>query len=43
VEQCAAAARAAGAEWLHVDFEPELEPFYRAAGYRPTAAGLLRL
>lgn len=27
-------------EWLHVDFEPRLEPFYRACGYRPTEAGL---
>lgn len=30
-------------EWLHVDFEPEYESFYRKAGYVPTAAGLLRL
>ena len=37
------AARARGLEWLHVDFAPELEPFYRAAGYVDTAAGLLRL
>jgi GNAT superfamily N-acetyltransferase len=32
-----------GIEWLHVDYEPPLEPFYRAAGFRPTPAGLLRL
>ena len=41
-----AAARAAadrGAEWLHVDFEPHLAPFYAAAGFRPTQAGLIRL
>ena len=36
-------ARAAGAEWLHVDYEPHLEQFYRGCGFRPTAAGLLRL
>ena len=36
-------ARERGLEWLHVDFAPELEPFYRAAGFRETAAGLLRL
>ena len=36
-------ARERGLEWLHVDFAPELEPFYRAAGFRKTAAGLLRL
>lgn len=36
--------RAAGCEWLHVDFEPELRPFYLAAcGFTPTDAGLLRL
>lgn len=32
-----------GAEWLHVDFEPHLEGFYRACGFRPTAAGLIWL
>lgn len=31
-----------GIEWLHVDYEPALESFYRAAGFRPTHAGLLR-
>lgn len=35
--------RAAGCDWLHVDFEPHLEGFYRACGFAPTAAGLLRL
>jgi GNAT superfamily N-acetyltransferase len=37
------AARDAGCEWLHVDFEPELAPFYVACGFRPTGAGLMRL
>jgi GNAT superfamily N-acetyltransferase len=35
--------RARGARWLHVDYAPELEPFYRSAGFRPTAASLIRL
>ena len=30
-------------EWLHVDFLPEYESFYRKAGYRPTLAGLLEI
>jgi ribosomal protein S18 acetylase RimI-like enzyme len=37
-------AREAGCEWLHVDFDEELEPFYIVAcGFRPTPAGLIRL
>jgi GNAT superfamily N-acetyltransferase len=36
-------ARDRGAYWLHVDFEPHLERFYRACGFRPTLAGLIRL
>jgi GNAT superfamily N-acetyltransferase len=36
-------ARAAGAAWMHVDYEPHLDEFYRGCGFRPTAAGLLRL
>lgn len=43
VEQAALLARQRGAEWLHVDFEPHLEGFYRGCGFRHTAAGLLRL
>jgi GNAT superfamily N-acetyltransferase len=31
----------AGATWLHVDFEPHLEGFYRGCGFAPTTAGLL--
>ena len=34
---------AAGCEWLHVDFEPHLATFYAECGFRPTAAGLMRL
>lgn len=37
-------AKAAGCNWLHVDFGPGLEPFYFAAcGFRPTVAGLIHL
>jgi ribosomal protein S18 acetylase RimI-like enzyme len=37
-------AKAAGCEWIHVDFEERLAPFYFAAcGFRPTAAGLIHL
>jgi ribosomal protein S18 acetylase RimI-like enzyme len=35
-------AEAAGCEWLHVDFEPHLAPFYlKTCGFRPTPAGLI--
>ncbi|KKC35634.1 acetyltransferase [Devosia epidermidihirudinis] len=43
VRQAASLAKARGAHWLHVDFEPRLEPFYRKCGFRPTTAGLMRL
>jgi hypothetical protein len=34
----------AGCEWIHVDFEDRLAPFYfTACGFRPTSAGLIRL
>lgn len=37
-------ARAAGCEWLHVDFEAELESFYLdACGFHPTPAGVIAL
>jgi ribosomal protein S18 acetylase RimI-like enzyme len=32
-----------GLSWLHVDFEPRHEAFYRACGFAPTLAGLRRL
>ena len=38
VRLAAEQAKAAGCEWLHVDYEPELEPFYAQAGFKPTAA-----
>lgn len=43
VREAAAMARERGAEWLHVDFDDDLAPFYQACGFRPTAAGLLDL
>jgi GNAT superfamily N-acetyltransferase len=44
VRQAAPCAKAAGCEWLHVDFEAELAPFYlNAGGFRPTDAGLIHL
>jgi predicted N-acetyltransferase YhbS len=36
-------ARAAGCEWIHVDFEPYLAPFYAACGFVPTQAGVISL
>ena len=43
VRQAVAVARDHGIEWVHVDYEPALEPFYRACGFRPSAAGVMRL
>ncbi len=38
------AARAAGYEWLHVDFDDELKDFYiDICGFTPTNAGLIEL
>ena len=37
-------AKAAGCEWLHVDFEDHLRPFYfGSCGFTPTNAGLIPL
>ncbi len=39
-----AASRDAGCEWLHVDFDDHLRPFYfGACGFEPTNAGLIAL
>lgn len=36
--------KAAGCEWLHVDFESHLRPYYFGrCGFRPTDAGLIAL
>jgi ribosomal protein S18 acetylase RimI-like enzyme len=37
-------AKAAGCEWLHVDFDPQLRPFYfDACGFEAVDAGLVHL
>jgi ribosomal protein S18 acetylase RimI-like enzyme len=43
VRQVVEVARNRGIEWLHVDFEPHLQGFYRRCGFRRTEAGLMRL
>ncbi|CAL9474289.1 GNAT family N-acetyltransferase [Streptomyces sp. enrichment culture] len=44
VAVAAEGARAAGCEWLHVDFEDHLRPFYfDACGFKETTAGLVAL
>ena len=44
VAMAARRSREAGCEWLHVDFEAELRPFYLdACGFRRTDAGLVHL
>jgi GNAT superfamily N-acetyltransferase len=44
VDAARAGAHDAGCEWLHVDFEDDLRPFYfDACGFTPTNAGLIAL
>jgi GNAT superfamily N-acetyltransferase len=43
VRHAASLAQARGCSWLHVDYEPALAPFYQAAGFRASAAGIMRL
>jgi GNAT superfamily N-acetyltransferase len=44
VAAAVAGARAAGCEWLHVDFDDHLRTFYfDACGFTPTNAGLISL
>ena len=44
VAVAASEAKAAGCEWLHVDFEDHLRPFYfGSCGFTPTNAGLIAL
>jgi GNAT superfamily N-acetyltransferase len=43
VGRATAAAKARGAQWLHVDYEAHLEGFYRTCGFKPTLAGLIDL
>ena len=44
VEIAVEEARKAGCEWMHVDFDDDLRPFYfDACGFKPTNAGLIAL
>ncbi|GIE98702.1 GNAT family N-acetyltransferase [Paractinoplanes rishiriensis] len=44
VEAATTEARKAGCDWLHVDYEPHLTPFYeQTCGFHPTTAALRRL
>lgn len=43
IREAVAMARASNCEWLHVDYEPHVESFYAAAGFRPTQAGVIDL
>ncbi len=44
VEVATEAARAAGCEWLHVDFDDELSTFYYdSCGFEPAPAGVIAL
>lgn len=44
VEMARDRAKVAGCEWLHVDFDDHLRPFYLdAAGFTPTNGGLINL
>ncbi len=43
VMRAAQIARDRGITWLHVDYEPHLESFYRSCGFAHTEAGLMRL
>ncbi len=43
VQRATAVAREQGVDWLHVDYEPHLDGFYRSCGFQSTPAGLIRL
>ena len=43
VLEAVAAAQEHGIHWLHVDYEPHLDTFYKQCGFQPTLAGLMRL
>ena len=43
VRRAATLARSRECKWLHVDYEPALAPFYHAAGFRDSLAGVMRL
>ena len=44
VHQAIQEAKAAGCEWLHVDFEEDVSPLYlKSCGFKSTTAGVLNL
>jgi GNAT superfamily N-acetyltransferase len=43
VARVVAVARERGLEWVHVDYDAALTPFYAACGFVPTDAGLIKL
>jgi GNAT superfamily N-acetyltransferase len=44
IDEAVSHAKLSGCEWLHVDFEPHLRPFYfDACGFKATDAGLIPL
>ena len=43
VRQVIESARQTKVEWVHVDFEPHLRPFYERCGFGFTNAGLIKL
>ena len=43
VKRATELARERGATWLHVDYDPHLDGFYKSCGFGPTLAGLIRL
>jgi ribosomal protein S18 acetylase RimI-like enzyme len=40
VKQAISVAQERGIEWLHVDYEPHLQGFYRQCGFQHTEAGI---
>ncbi len=43
VERATELSRQRGGQYMHVDYEPHLDGFYKACGFKPTLAGLIRL
>ena len=43
VRRAVTEARKHGIVWVHVDYEPHLQPFYEQCGFRSTEAGLINL
>jgi len=43
VREATREAQRRGLHWMSVDYEPQLGPFYRRCGFRPSSAGVIRL